>query len=215
MNVKTNKVVAYLRVSSADQSTFMQRAELEQYAVSRGWDLTVHEEHATGTSTEKRPVWHRVMREARERKFDLLLVWRLDRWARSLADLVNSLQELNDLGVQFVSLRDHIDMTSPTGRLMVHILGAFANFEAEIIKERVRAGIAAAKARGQRLGRPPRLDKYLILTMRQQGMTLGQIAKHLNTTRSAVAKSLKRHLSTKALTKSGIIEEVKSQSSAD
>lgn len=209
-------VAIYLRVSTADQSTAMQRAELEQYANARGWNVvSVYEDQASGTSTERRPMWRQAMKDARGRKFSILLVWRLDRWARSLKDLILSLQELTDIGVQFVSLRDQIDMTTPSGRLMLHIIAAFADFEAQVIKERVRAGVAAAKARGQKLGRPPKLDKFVILTMRQQGLSLGQIAKHLGTSRSAVAKSLKRLLSTNLLTKSETIDESKTVSSED
>lgn len=207
MNNQPITCAIYLRVSTQDQSTAMQRVELEQYAKTRGWEIAAtFEDKATGTN-DKRPMLKQVMEGARQRKFDIVLVWKLDRWARSLKDLVTTLQELTDLGIQFVSLKDQIDMTTASGRLMLHIIAAFAEFEAAIIKERVRAGIKNAKSKGQRLGRPLTIDPFKVIAMRQHGMSLSAIAKELGVTKSAVSKTLSKMALKKRLNKNGIIEE--------
>lgn len=207
MTSKPVTCAIYLRVSTQEQSTEMQRHELEQYASARSWSVVnFYEDQASGTSTDRRPMLKQLMIDARARKFDVLLVWKLDRWARSLKDLITSLQELSDLGIQFVSMKDQIDMTTAAGRLMLHIIAAFAEFEASIIRERVRAGLNNAKQRGKKLGRPQLIDPFRVLAMRQHGMSLGAIAKDLGVTKSAVSKTLSKLALTNGLNKPGIIE---------
>jgi putative DNA-invertase from lambdoid prophage Rac len=192
LDMKPSKVGIYLRVSTSDQSTDLQRRELEAHAVSRGWtDLTWFEDKATGTNVN-RPQFRRIMVEARARRLDIIVVWKLDRFARSLRDLILNLQELTDLGVAFVSMRDQIDLSTSTGRLMLHMIGAFAQFEADMIRDRVNAGIAAAKANGTRFGRPPRLDPARAHELRSQGWSLSRIARELGTSKSAVSKVLRK-----------------------
>lgn len=122
---------------------------------------------------------------------------------------MNSLQEFTDLGIDFVSLKDQIDMTTSTGRLMTHIIGAFAQFEADIIKTRVKSGLANAKAKGIRLGRPSQIDIYEVRRLRGEGFSLGQIAKRLKVTKSGVSKILTRTGDPKKLTNMDIAELIR------
>ena len=138
-------VAIYLRVSTQDQSTEIQRHELISFVGSRGWgEPKVYEDKESGT-TIKRPALQQLLTDARARRVDVIVCWKLDRLFRSLGDLVAVLKELEELGVLFISMRDQIDMTTSAGRLMTHLLGAFAEFEASLIRERVRAGLANAK----------------------------------------------------------------------
>jgi len=133
----------------------MQLAELREYAGRRGWQI-VEEFTDQGISgcKESRPALNRLMSDACRRRFDAVLVWKIDRFGRSLKHLVNALAELAALGVAFISLRDNLDLSTPSGRLMFQIIGAMAEFERALIQERVRAGIRNARAKGRRLGRP-------------------------------------------------------------
>lgn len=184
---KSNKVAIYVRVSTNEQSTQLQLIDLQKYVEVRGWEAySIYEDHATGTN-DRRPNLKRLLEDARKRKFDIVLCWKLDRFFRSLKDLVNTLQYLTDCGVQFISLKDNIDLSTATGRLMVHILAAFGEFEASLIKERVVAGLRNARSKGVRLGRPRKqcpVDK--ILELKQQGISIRDIAKELNLSRGTV-----------------------------
>jgi len=152
---KGNRVAIYGRVSTGEQSVDMQVSELTDYAQNRGW-LIVDRYLDCGVSgsKESRPALNRLMNDARQRKFDILLVWKIDRFGRSLKHLVNSLAELEEVGVAFVSLRDSLDLSSPAGRLMAQLLGAISEIERSLITERVRAGIRNGRSKGRRLGRP-------------------------------------------------------------
>lgn len=186
------RVAVYLRVSTTDQKTDLQRAELLAYLGTRGWtQFTVYEEKLTGTNSN-RPEFRRLMNDARAKNVDVVLCWKLDRFSRSLRDLIVHLQELADLGIEFISLKDQIDLSTSTGRLMLHIIGAFGQFEADIIKERVRAGLASAKAQGKRLGRPPEIDAETVLALRGEGLSLQSIASKLQISKTAVHNTLKR-----------------------
>lgn len=187
------KAALYCRVSTTDQNCDLQRSELMRYCEAREWKLfEVYEEKLSGV-TDRRPKLQQMMRDARERKFDIVLVWKLDRFARSIRSLVTNIQELSDLGVQFVSLKDQLDLTTSAGRLMAHILGSFAEFEASLIKERVIAGLREAKRKGIRLGRPPRLDPQLIYKMKCNGESVSAIARKLKCSRAAIRNVLARH----------------------
>jgi len=150
------RVALYARVSTLNgQNPEMQLGELREYASRRGYEIAGEfVDIGVSGSRDSRPELNRCMEMIRARKCDAVAVWKLDRWARSLKFLVNNLAELTALGVAFISLRDNIDLTTPAGRLMVQMVGAFAEFERALIAERVKAGMALARARGKRLGRP-------------------------------------------------------------
>lgn len=132
------------------------------------------------------------MRAARRRKIDAIIVWRLDRWGRSLVDLVSTLGELGDLGVGFVSLTEALDLTTPTGRAMAGLLAVFAEFERDILRERVKAGIAQARAEGKPHGRPrtASLLRDQVEKMYEAGMSKSEIARRLSIGRTSVRRML-------------------------
>jgi len=153
-----SRVAIYARVSTSNmsQDTTMQTRELREYCDRRGWHLTgEYVDIGVSGSKDKRPQLDRMLVDAHRRRFDVILVWKLDRFSRSLRNLVNSLAELDTLGVDFVSLRDNLDFSTTSGRLMFQIIGAMAEFERALIQERVRAGMRNARAKGRRIGRPP------------------------------------------------------------
>lgn len=148
------KAALYARVSTLDQHTENQLVELRRYVEARGWTATDYVDQGVSGSTESRPALDRLVKDAKRRRFDVLVVWKLDRLGRNLRHLILLLDELAALGVGFVSLNEGIDATTPAGKLQLHILGAIAEFERERIRERVVLGLKRAKAHGQRLGRP-------------------------------------------------------------
>lgn len=152
------RVALYARVSTLhNQNPEMQLAELREYAARRGWAVAgEYVDIGVSGSRESRPELNRMLTAAHSRACDAVLVWKLDRLGRSLKHLVNTLADLDARGVAFVSLRDNLDLTTPSGRLMLHIIGAMAEFERELIRERVIAGIQSARKRGVRFG-PPRV----------------------------------------------------------
>src|SRR5258705_1606796 len=144
----------YARVSTNDQQTLpMQSRALREYAARRGWTISM-QIREVGSGAVKRKAREKLLAAARRREIDVVLVWRLDRWGRSVTDLLATLQELDHLGVGFVSLTEALDLTTPAGRAMAGLLAIFAEFEREILRERTRAGLAQARLNGQRLGRP-------------------------------------------------------------
>lgn len=188
-----DRVAIYCRVSTAHQGNDLQKTELESYSKLRGWNLKyVFEDKSTGTNTSRDGL-KELLAKARTREIDIILIWKLDRFFRSLRDLVNTISELEELGVSLVSLKDQIDLTTSTGRLMVHLLGAFAQFEADLIRSRVIAGIEKAKSKGTKLGRP-RLNKELeILALRERGYSYQKIQMKLGVSKGAVWRALKKH----------------------
>jgi len=175
------RVAIYGRVSTAEQSTQMQLEELRAYCQRRQWEIA---EEFTDTgisgSKESRPALNRLLAEARRRKFDAVLVYRYDRFARSLRQLVNALSEFDALGIHFVSLHEGVDTSTPNGRLVFGIFASIAEFERELIRSRVRSGLAAARARGKKLGRPRvSPDASKIASLREAGRSWPQIAKQL------------------------------------
>jgi putative DNA-invertase from lambdoid prophage Rac len=144
----------YARVSTNDQQTLpMQMRAMREYAARRGWIIAL-QVREVGSGVAQRPAREQLLEAARRREIDVVLVWRLDRWGRSVTDLLATLQELHHLGVGFVSLTEALDLTTPAGRAMAGLLAVFAGFEREILGERVRAGLAHARQNGKRLGRP-------------------------------------------------------------
>jgi DNA invertase Pin-like site-specific DNA recombinase len=160
------RVAIYARVSTADQSPERQIRELRIYARARDWQIVREAQEVAGKGSGKRPARDDILHMARCRQVDAILVQALDRWGRSVQDLVLTMAELEALGVAFV-VPGHIDMTTPMGRMLAHFLAAVAEFERELIRERVRSGLANAKAKGKSLGRPrassSRVQKGLLL----------------------------------------------------
>lgn len=148
------RAAIYARVSTFDQEPENQLVELRRYASARGWDVKEHVDHGISGAKERRPALDALLADAKRRRFDVLVVWRLDRLGRNLRHLIILLEELQALGIAFVSLGEGIDATTPAGKLQMHILGAIAEFERSRIAERVRAGLQRARAQGKRLGRP-------------------------------------------------------------
>lgn len=164
---------------------------MRAYAVQRGWTVGM-EVKDVGSGSINRPKREILVKAARRREIDIVLVWRLDRWGRSVADLVLSLKELNELGVGFVSLTEALDLTTPTGRAMAGLLAVFAEFEREILRERVKAGIAQARKQGVRHGRPPSAQrkKEQIAELFAEGASKAAIARRLNIGRTSVRRIL-------------------------
>jgi DNA invertase Pin-like site-specific DNA recombinase len=173
------RVALYSRVSTTHgQDPELQLRELREYAAFRGWSL-VREYTEVGVSGSKnsRPALNQLMEDAARRRCDAVLVWKLDRFGRSLRHLVNALAEFEALGIAFISLRDNLDLTTPSGRLMFQVIGAMAEFERSLIQERVRAGLRNAKAKGRRLGRPRMaVDETKLQLLRTSGISWRAIA---------------------------------------
>lgn len=148
------RVSLYARVSTHDQQTLpLQLDSMRSYAARRGWSI-ISETQGVGSGAVQRPERELLMEAARRRELDIILVWRLDRWRRSAADLALTLKELNELGVALVSLTEALDLTTPTGRAMAGLLSVFAEFEREVLRERIIAGLVQARRKGTPLGRP-------------------------------------------------------------
>jgi putative DNA-invertase from lambdoid prophage Rac len=172
----------YVRVSTVDQNCSMQLAELKEYCARRGWHL-VGEYVDTGWSGAKasRPELDRLMSDAR--RFDAVLVWKLDRWGRSLIHSVQRIQELASLGIRFLAVTQNIDTgdDNPMARFLLNIFASFAEFEREMIRERVACGLRSAKAKGKRLGRPKRVFRRdEALRLRSEGMSWRAISRQLH-----------------------------------
>jgi DNA invertase Pin-like site-specific DNA recombinase len=192
---KKKSVAIYARVSTDQQSVDMQLVELRDYVERAGWKIfrEFTDEGFTGKNTS-RPAFKEMMDLAKQRNFDVLLVWKLDRLSRSLKDLINTLDELGHLGIDFISFDNKIDTSTPTGKLVFQIIGAVAEFERDIISERVRAGLRNAKRNGKRLGRPP-LKPMIIekaRKLRVEGLSYRKIGKKLGISEGAVRMGLKK-----------------------
>jgi len=190
----TPRVAVYARVSTLDQSTDSQLLDLRRYIAERQWNIYKKyvDEGISGTK-DSRPALDELMDAARKRKFDVVLVWRFDRFARSTKHLILALEEFRNLGIDFVSYQENIDTSSPLGSAIFTIISAVAQLERDIIAERVKSGLRRAKENGKKLGRPrgTALDVEKIRGLRKKGWSLKQIAKALNTSKSSVARLLK------------------------
>lgn len=178
------RVALYARVSTTiGQNPEMQLAELREYCQRREWDLRgEYVDIGISGAKEKRPQLDRLLIAIRRREVDAVAVWKLDRLGRSLKHLVNLIAEWESLGVGFVSLRDNLDFSTPGGRLMFNIIASMAEFERDLIRERVKAGIARAKADGKRVGRKRRIDvsPERVAELRAKGKSWPEIARELN-----------------------------------
>jgi putative DNA-invertase from lambdoid prophage Rac len=182
----------YARVSTIDQQTIpLQIRALREYAVRRGWTIA-QQVKEVGSGASQRQLRERLLEAARRREIDVVLVWRLDRWGRSVADLLATLQELQHLGVGFASLTEALDLTTPAGRAMATLLAVFAEFEREILRERVRAGLAHARKNGKKLGRPATAARHAseIRKLHRAGVSKSEIARRLEIGRTSVRRIL-------------------------
>ena len=194
--MKFMRVGIYARVSTHDQQTLpMQLKQMKEYIKNRKWILTT-EFQEIGSGAKTRPKREELLKMARRREIDAVLVWKLDRFGRSMADLVVSLNELRELGVVFVSLTESLDFSTPSGRAMAGMLSTFAEFERDIIRERVKAGIANARENGKPHGRPitAGLMKGEIRKLKAGGLNNSQIARKLKISRGSVINQLKQLL---------------------
>ena len=186
------KVGIYARVSTHDQQTLkLQLEAMRKYAKSRKWVVTL-EIRDVGSGASERPKRDELLQAARRREIDSILVWKLDRWGRSLPDLVLTLRELNELGVAFVSLTEALDLSTPSGRAMVGLLSVFAEFERDLLRERVKAGIAQAKLEGRTGGRPKTaaLQAAEAQKLFKKGFSKSEIARKLQIGRTSVRRAL-------------------------
>ncbi|HMB03552.1 MAG TPA: recombinase family protein [Isosphaeraceae bacterium] len=186
------RVGLYARVSTHDQQTLgLQLQAMRSYVRDRGWTL-VQQVQDVGSGAKERPRREALLKAARRREIDVVIVWRLDRWGRSLADLVVTLQELSALGVGFVSLTEALDLTTPSGRAMAGLLAVFAEFEREILRERVKAGIAQARQEGKPHGRPrsASLQAKQVHRLWAQHLSKSEIARRLGIGRTSVRRIL-------------------------
>ena len=190
----STRVALYARVSTSNghQDPEMQLRELREYADRRGWAIAeVYTDAGVSGAKDSRPALNRLMIDAKQRRFDAVLVWKLDRFGRSLRHLVNALAEIEALGIAFVSLRDNLDLTTPSGRLMFQIIGAMAEFERALIQERVRAGLRNARAKGKRLGRPRVfVSQSKVDDLRAAGASWREIAQELGVGMGTVYRAL-------------------------
>ncbi|OGR91349.1 MAG: hypothetical protein A2992_05065 [Elusimicrobia bacterium RIFCSPLOWO2_01_FULL_59_12] len=192
METKPKRIAIYARVSTKDQTTENQLLDLRGHCQARGWDVVAEcvDNGISGTKDD-RPQLKAVMDLARKRKIDVLLVWRFDRFARSLAHLVNSLEELRRLGVDFVSYQESVDTSTPQGRMVFGVMGSLAEFERSLIVERVRSGLRRAVARGKRLGRPRvAVDAAQARRMLLEGRSFRAIGRTLGISRMTIARAL-------------------------
>ncbi len=186
------KAAIYARVSTADQTCENQLIDLRRYCAARGWDATEYVDTGVSGAKDRRPALDQLMADARRRKVDTVVVWRLDRFGRNLRHLITAIEELNAAGVSFVSMGESIDTASPTGRLLLGIMGSFAEFERERIRERIHAGLARARRQGQKLGRKRQriserdLQRVAGLSVREAGKVLGVPASRVHSERLRV-----------------------------
>lgn len=186
------QVALYARVSTHDQQTLpMQLKAMRDYAKKQGWRIK-HEIQEIGSGAKLRPEREELLKEARRRQIDAIVVWRLDRWGRSVSDLIGTVSELTDTGVGFVSLTEAFDLTTPAGKALSGMLAVFAEFERDILRERVKAGIAQSRSKGTAHGRPATasLKTREIKNLKGHGLNNSEIARVLGIGRASVIRAL-------------------------
>jgi DNA invertase Pin-like site-specific DNA recombinase len=191
----TKRVAIYVRVSTKDQSVEMQLNDLERYSKERGLCVfKVYQDNGVSGTKETRPALNELMNDARKRRFDIVLVWRFDRFARSTKHLVTALYEFRNLGIDFISYQENIDTSSPLGEAIFTIISAMSKLERDIIAERVKGGLRKAKANGKKLGRPEiDVDTDKVIEHRKQNKSIREIANVMNLSRGTVERTLKMH----------------------
>lgn len=173
------KVAIYTRVSTKDQKLENQKNVLLEYAEKRDFDIfRIYEDIASGAK-DNREQLEQLLDDAHKKKFDVILVWRFDRFARSTSFLIQRLEDFRQLGIDFISYQENIDTSTPTGKVMFTMISAFAEFEREIIRERVKAGLERARREGKKLGRPEisEATKAKVLKLKEKGLSIREIAK--------------------------------------
>lgn len=197
MEMEKVRAALYARCSTLDkgQDPELQLVPLREYCQRRGFTITgEYVDNGISGTKDRRPQLDRLLEAARKRQIDLIVVWKLDRFGRSLKQLVNALEELSSFGVGFISYQDNLDLTTPQGRLMFHIIGAMAEFERELIRERVKAGLENARRKGKRIGRKaiPPVDMAKIVDAHRNAPTLSirDLAGTLGFKKSIVHKTL-------------------------
>lgn len=187
------KVALFGRVSTLSQDPETQLGALRLHAAQRGWEV-VEELVDRGVSgaKERRPALDRLMKAAWAGRFQVVVVWRFDRFARSVKHLVGALETFRSLNIEFVSLQEQLDTSTPIGQAMFTIIGAMAQLERDIIRERVKAGLEHARSRGVRLGRPRvEVDVETIRTLLEEGLSVGAIARRLGCSRATLRRRLR------------------------
>jgi DNA invertase Pin-like site-specific DNA recombinase len=192
-SVSKMKVAIYVRVSTAEQNADLQQTELKEYAAFRKWQIAgVYSDTISGAK-DKRPALDRLMADAKRGKFDVVAVWRFDRFARSTSHLLRALEEFATLGIDFVSLKESIDTSTPTGKMIFTVLAAVAELERSTIRERVIAGQKAAKRRGIRFGRPQvQVDTQEVAALRKEGRSWREIALALGTSEDTLLRRMQK-----------------------
>jgi len=186
------RVAVYARVSTTEQSTESQLLDLRRYCTERGWQTTKEylDKGLSGTK-DNRPALNQLMNDGRKKRFDLVLVWRFDRFARSTKHLLLAMEEFKNLGIDFVSYQENIDTTSPLGAAIFTIISAVAQLERDIIAERVKSGLRRARESGKRLGRPTlSVDEKTVLRLKSKGLSQRQIAARLGISKTSVSRRL-------------------------
>jgi DNA invertase Pin-like site-specific DNA recombinase len=187
----------YARVSTinAGQDPTLQTRELKEYCQRRGWQVfDCYVDNGFSGKKDSRPQLNRMMQDAHERRFDVVVVWRFDRFARSVSHLLRALETFNSLGVQFVSLSEQVDTSTPTGKMIFTVLGAVAELERNLIVERVRAGLRHARAKGKQLGRPKKsVDAGQILSLRAAGASWRTISRKMGASVGTVFAAAQKH----------------------
>lgn len=185
-----SRAAIYIRISTGDQSTALQADELPEHCARRGWQVAQTYTDKMSGAKDRRPELERLMADARKRRFDVVIVWKFDRFARSTSHLLRALEEFQSLGIDFVSCTEGIDTSTPTGKAMFTILGAVAELERSILKERCAAGRKAAKRRGVRFGRPNvRVDVAKVEKLRTAGASWRDIAAQLHQSKDTIRRA--------------------------
>jgi DNA invertase Pin-like site-specific DNA recombinase len=190
---ETKRAAIYVRVSTVEQDTNLQEHELQEYCERRGWTYVLYRDKGQSGAKTDRPALTTMMNDLRRRKIDVVVVWALDRLARSLKQLLSIAEECRSVGVDLVSLKQNVDTTLPAGRLTFQVLGAVAEFEREMLRERVKAGMAQARRSGKHVGRPAlrgfhvtEIEKMKLL--RSLGMSVRRLATDFGTTQWMAAR---------------------------
>jgi DNA invertase Pin-like site-specific DNA recombinase len=190
-----NGLAIYTRVSTQDQSVDMQVSDLRHYCEQRGFQIyKEYSDHGISGTKDHRPGLDQLMSDGRKMRFDAVLCWRFDRFARSTKHLITALEEFRHLGIDFISYQENIDTSSPLGKAMFTIVSAIAELERNIITERIRGGIRRAKERGKVLGRPKvlNLDLDELSSLKEEGLSLRKIARRVNCSPDTVYKILSK-----------------------
>lgn len=197
------RVALYVRVSTVDQHPETQLYDVRQLAKQRGYEIVREYSDRISGAKAKRPGLDQLMADARRRRFDVVIVWAFDRMARSVRHFLEILDELNHLGIEFISFRENIDTGGPLGRAMVVIVGAIAELERNLIVERVKAGMRRARLEGQKIGRPALdVDRDQIVRDRLSGISLTEVAKKHGCSRATVCRLVKEALPLQSRTES-------------